>query len=210
MVSVLTARMGLLLNTLTPSRIRIYKALDQTVELQAVASTWPISLVSAPLSVLSTMVSKLLLAAVVLSTKSTVGANPLHMREHPYTSPITPPFGLEYVFSAKLSLSPPSQPIPIYGGVAVTEVITHGTVAGPAINATIAGGTAFDDFYENGAINIPTIDVYGTTSDNLSVAVHEYGLGSKQAQLTRLVRIALAALLTSILSLPTDHQRRRR
>ncbi|KAF2105750.1 hypothetical protein BDV96DRAFT_676997 [Lophiotrema nucula] len=96
------------------------------------------------------------------------------------------PFGLQYVFSANLTLGSVSDPIPIYGGVTITETITNGTVFGPVINATIQGGAAFAEVYQNQTIQVPTIDAYGSTSDGLSFAIHETGIGSQAAQMTRI------------------------
>ena len=105
---------------------------------------------------------------------------------HP-RAPAAATFGIEYVFSAKLTLGSASSRIPIYGGFTITETIPKGTVTGPYINATIEGGQAFANVYKNGTLQEPLIEVYGTTSDGLPFQVHETGLGSNQAQMTRIV-----------------------
>jgi Protein of unknown function (DUF3237) len=86
-----------------------------------------------------------------------------------------------------LKLGDPSniRPILIPGGYLVNEPITSGTVVGPSINATVQGGFAHPSVY--GALQVPSIDLYGMTNDGQAFYIHETGIGSNAAQVTRLV-----------------------
>lgn len=126
------------------------------------------------------------LSAFILFLRLVVASPSLYTR-----APAAAPFGLEYVFSVNLTIGSVSKPIPIYGGVTITETISHGIVYGPAINATIEGGAAYANIYENQTIQVPSINAYGMTSDGLPFTVQETGIGSLEAQMTRIVRAAL-------------------
>lgn len=97
------------------------------------------------------------------------------------------PFNFTYLFTATLKLGDPSniRPILIPGGYLVNEPIMSDTVVGPSINATVQGGFAHPSVY--GALQVPSIDLYGMTSDGQAFYIHETGTGSNAAQVTRLV-----------------------
>ena len=56
-----------------------------------------------------------------------------------------------------------------------------------AINATILDGFSHSPLYNNGTLQVPVIDVYGTTHDGAAYYIHEEGIGSNAAQVTRIV-----------------------
>ena len=58
-----------------------------------------------------------------------------------------------------------SSPLMIPGGVLINEPIASGTVSGPVVNATIDGGFAHPSLYNNMALQVPAIDLYGVTDD---------------------------------------------
>jgi hypothetical protein len=104
----------------------------------------------------------------------------------------TLPFNTTYVFSVAIGLGqPPStlsqKPITIPGGVVVPEPILNGTVSGPAFNGTIISGLATPAQYENQTLQVATIDLYGVSSDGYPFRIHETGVGSISAQITRIV-----------------------
>jgi hypothetical protein len=96
------------------------------------------------------------------------------------------PFNFTKLFTATLNLGKPSSYIPIPGGVLVNEPILSGRVVGPTINGTITGGFAHPPIY-NGTLQVPVIDLYGTSDDGMDFYVHETGIGSNAAQVTRIV-----------------------
>lgn len=101
---------------------------------------------------------------------------------------------LTYVFSVQVQLGPPptqigDNPITIPGGVAVPEPILGGTFSGPLLNATISSGLAVPQIYQNGTQQEPIIDLYGVTEDGHPFSIHETGVGSPNAQMTRIVRL---------------------
>ncbi|MCJ1462728.1 hypothetical protein MMC07_001331 [Pseudocyphellaria aurata] len=96
------------------------------------------------------------------------------------------PFQLQPIFTAKLILGKPYAPIPIPGGVLINEPITGGSVSGRGINGTILGGFAHPPVYNNGTLQVPVIDVYGVSEDGESFYIHETGVGSIPAQVTRI------------------------
>ncbi|KAK5242385.1 hypothetical protein LTR96_007222 [Exophiala xenobiotica] len=103
----------------------------------------------------------------------------------------TLPFNTTYVFSVAIGLGqPPStltqNPITIPGGVVVPEPILNGTVSGPAFNGTIISGLATPAQYENQNVQVATIDLYGVSSDGYPFRIHETGVGSISAQITRI------------------------
>lgn len=102
------------------------------------------------------------------------------------------PFNFTYLFTAHLSLGAPQGPIPIPGGVRIIEAILNGTVTGPAINATLGYSLATPSITNNGTIQRPIINAVGTTDDGLPLYLYETGLGSPNAQVTRIVRIVHA------------------
>lgn len=105
--------------------------------------------------------------------------------------PLPLPFQFQPLFAANLILGRPSQPIAIPGGILINEPITGGTVSGPAINGTVQGGFAHPAVYGNGGAmrrQVPVIDVYGVSDDGESFYIHETGVGSLTAQVTRIVR----------------------
>ena len=103
-------------------------------------------------------------------------------------------FNVTYLFTANLELgNPPSgisqKPITIPGGVRVPEPILNGTVSGPYINATITSGLAAPEIYNNGTLQVAVIDLYGITTDGYPLHIHETGIGSPSAQVTRIVSL---------------------
>lgn len=101
------------------------------------------------------------------------------------------PFELQPIFTANLVLGKPYQPITIAGGVLINEPITGGSVSGSAINGTIEGGFAHPPVYNNGTLQVPVIDVYGVSEDGESFYIHETGIGTMAAQVTRIVGLSL-------------------
>lgn len=101
--------------------------------------------------------------------------------------PANLPFNLTYLFTAELALGPPNAPITIPGGVRIAEAIVNGTVSGPALNGTIIGGLAVPAVYENQTVQAPIIEAYGASKDGVTFRLHEEGIGSPQAQVTRIV-----------------------
>lgn len=99
------------------------------------------------------------------------------------------PFNFTYLFTAHLSLGAAAKPIPIPGGVRIIEHILNGTVTGPAINATIDSSLATPSVTSNGTIQVPVINVVGTTDDGFPFYIYEVGIGSPSAQVTRIVSV---------------------
>ena len=108
------------------------------------------------------------------------------------------PLSFTPVFVANLILGKPSSRIMIAGGVLVNEPITGGTVFGSAINGTIESGFAHPPIYENGTLQVPIIDLYGTTDDGQAFYIHEEGIGSNAAQVTRIVSLSNALYVVLI------------
>ena len=102
--------------------------------------------------------------------------------------PTEMPFSTIYLFSADLALGTATAQVVASCGVRVIEPIVNGTVTGPAINATIASGTALPLLYSNGTIQQPIIELYGKTDDDVAFYIHEEGIGVPSAQMTRIVR----------------------
>ncbi|KAF2155387.1 hypothetical protein K461DRAFT_112791 [Myriangium duriaei CBS 260.36] len=123
----------------------------------------------------------------VLSTATLISAAPAPSPPATKIPPPPSPFVLEHIFTGILHLGPASKPITTPGGVLVTEAITSGTVTGKAINATVQGGFAHPAVYSNGTVQSPVIDAYGVTEDGLSFYLHEEGVGTPQAQVSRIV-----------------------
>lgn len=99
-----------------------------------------------------------------------------------------PTFNTTYLFTATVILSPaPPNPITIPGGVVVPEPIVGGTVTGPYLNANITSGLATPRVYRNGTLQEPVIDLYGVTDGGVPFTVHETGIGTPEAQVTRIV-----------------------
>lgn len=115
-----------------------------------------------------------------------------HISASPYPSgiPVTVthplPFHFQPIFTVNLILGKPYQPIKIPGGVLINEPIAGGTVSGSAINGTILGGFAHPPVYNNGTLQVPVIDVYGVSDDGESFYIHETGIGTQAAQVTRI------------------------
>jgi hypothetical protein len=101
------------------------------------------------------------------------------------------PFNFTYLFTAHLNLGAAEKPITIPGGVRVVEPILNGTVTGPAINATISPSLAMPTIVNNGTLQRPVINAFGTTDDGFPFYLYESGVGSGQAQTTRIVSSAL-------------------
>ncbi|RMZ78738.1 hypothetical protein DV737_g3764, partial [Chaetothyriales sp. CBS 132003] len=98
-----------------------------------------------------------------------------------------------YLFSAKVYLGKPLNPIPLLdGGVRIVEPITGGTISGPAFEATIDGGLAAPvittpSSSDNTTAQMAYIYAYGHASDGSPFYIEESGIGSGAAQTTRLV-----------------------
>ena len=98
------------------------------------------------------------------------------------------PFKFTELFTVTLNVGKILKPLDIPGGVLISEPIKGGTVVGPYINGTIQGGFAHPSVYGNGKLQVPTIDVYGMTTDGQSFYIHEEGIGLGSSQVTRIVR----------------------
>ena len=99
------------------------------------------------------------------------------------------PLSFTPLFTTNLTLGKPSNPIPIPGGILITEPLTGGTISGASINATIESGFGHPPFYENNTLEVAVIDGYGTTSDGQTFYLHEEGVGSGDGQVTRVVSL---------------------
>jgi hypothetical protein len=99
-----------------------------------------------------------------------------------------------YLFTAELYVGHVLNPIPLLEGGSVTiEPLVNGTVNGPALNGTIYSGFAAATVASNNtvtgnnvSVQIPSIYVYGETSDGLPFYVQETGVGPIAGQNTRL------------------------
>ena len=114
------------------------------------------------------------------------------------------PLGLKLAVTGTIRLGKPLEPIAVPGGSRNSELSTHrnrvcrdldmmivepiigGTLFG-VINATIEGGVAYPQDFDNGTVSVPQIILYGTTSDNSSFLIQEAGVGSLAHQNTRIV-----------------------
>ena len=81
----------------------------------------------------------------------------------------------------------------IEGGSVLVEPIANGTITGPYLNGTIQSGFAAAVVVTNNTVTgtnkvvqIPSIYVFGETSDGLPVYVRESGVGPQPGQNTRL------------------------
>jgi hypothetical protein len=138
----------------------------------------------------------LLLSLVFALVPTTTFASPVHgngVIERTTSAPITPPFNLNYLFTAHLTLGKPLPTIPVPGGVLVPEPIVGGIVSGPAINATITGGIATPSIYNNGTVQVPVIEAWGVTSDGFGFVINQEGIGMPKGQVTRIVSAAKAS-----------------
>jgi hypothetical protein len=126
-----------------------------------------------PLLLLSSLLSRAIVSANPITPKSVVEVGCL-------------PFNFTKLFTATLKLGAPSNFIPIPGGVLINEPILSGKVAGPAINGTIKGGFAHPPIYK-GTLQVPIIDLYRASDDGMDFYIHETGIGSNVAQVTRIV-----------------------
>ena len=101
------------------------------------------------------------------------------------------PFKFTYLFTVDLDLNTtyPAKPIPIPGGVQVTEPIVHGTVAGPAANGTIVSGIATPAVHYNNTVQVPVIQAWGFMDDGVGFSINEVGTGKPMGQITRIVSL---------------------
>ncbi|KAF4958985.1 hypothetical protein FSARC_10888 [Fusarium sarcochroum] len=111
-----------------------------------------------------------------------------------------------YLFTAHLNLAKPLDPIPLVeGGVVIVEPLINGTINGHTLNGTIHGGLVGAVVAVNNTITgkkpvqIPSIYVYGETSDGLPFYVQETGIGPPSGQNTRL-QVAVAGKYKSLQS----------
>lgn len=161
--------------------------------------------------------------ALIAATVSSVAASPiLATTDTTITAASTPslPFNFTQIFTASLALGNASSQIPIPGGALINEPIAGGSVTGSAVNGTIQGGFAHPPIYNNGTLQVAEIDVYGVTSDGQAFYIHEEGVGSNSAQVTRIVSatetkvlstfaLAEPCQLFSLAALLADYHRRR-
>ncbi|KAL8829802.1 MAG: hypothetical protein Q9191_001805 [Dirinaria sp. TL-2023a] len=108
------------------------------------------------------------------------------------------PLGLELAVIGTIRLGKPLRSITVPGGSRNIEPIIGGTLSG-VINATIEGGVAYPQVFENGTVSVPQIILYGTTSDNSSFLVQEAGVGSLAHQNTRIDKTRLIFIYFQIL-----------
>ncbi|MCJ1234210.1 hypothetical protein MMC14_002169 [Varicellaria rhodocarpa] len=114
-------------------------------------------------------------------------------------APTPSPPALTYLFSVTLNIGNATKPIPIPGGVRIgehpltlflffypVEPLLSGTITGPAVNGTIEGGLAYPPVLYNQTLQVPQINIYGTTSDGYPFFASEMGVGSPSDQITRL------------------------
>jgi hypothetical protein len=106
----------------------------------------------------------------------------------------TPTPALTYVFTAKLNVGRPLDPIPLLqGGSRTIEPLINGTISGPYLNGTVKSGfaapiTAFGTTVTGDTtVQIPEIYLYGVTSDGLPFYIQESGIGPVTGQNTRVV-----------------------
>ncbi|KAM0812398.1 hypothetical protein AB5N19_12388 [Seiridium cardinale] len=112
-----------------------------------------------------------------------------------------------YLFTATLYVGDVLKPIPlIQGGNVIIEPLVNGTIVGPFLNGTVHSGFAAATVVSNNtitgnntSIQIPSIYVYGQTSDGLPFYVQEAGIGPMADQNTRLV-IAVGGKYSSLQS----------
>lgn len=78
---------------------------------------------------------------------------------------------------------------------ALVEPITSGTLTGPAINATIFGGTAYPTFYNNQTVEVPTLFIYGNTTDGYPFLAKGEGVGVATGQIVRIVSFDFSYLM---------------
>jgi hypothetical protein len=101
-------------------------------------------------------------------------------------SPNPLPFKFTYPFTATLKGDNPSTPIFIPSGILVTgRAWTTATIDGPSLNGTIQGGFDHPSIY--GKLQLPSVDVYGMSSDVKLFYLHGAGIGSRTAKVARLV-----------------------
>ena len=74
------------------------------------------------------------------------------------------------------------------------EPLLSGTITGPAVNGTITGGLAYPPVLYNQTLQVPNINIYGTTSDGYPFFATELGVGTPSEQITRLVSSLPTAL----------------
>ncbi|KAK6077461.1 hypothetical protein SCUP515_04989 [Seiridium cupressi] len=112
-----------------------------------------------------------------------------------------------YLFTATLYVGDVLSPIPlIEGDNVIIEPLVNGTIVGPFLNGTVHSGFTAATVVSNNAITgndtsiqIPSIYVYGHTSDGLPFYVQEAGVGPMTDQNTRLV-IAVGRKYSSLQS----------
>jgi hypothetical protein len=101
---------------------------------------------------------------------------------------------LTHIFSAKLNVGRPLDPIPLLqGGTRTIEPLINGTVTGPLINGTIIAGfaapitAAGNNITGKTPVQLPQIYFYGITCDGTPFYAHEEGIGPIAGQNTRVV-----------------------
>jgi hypothetical protein len=96
------------------------------------------------------------------------------------------PLNFMKLFTATLKLGHHSNYMLISDGVFVNEAITSGKLVRPATSGAIKGGFAYSPIY-NGTLQVSVIDLYGTSDYGIDHYIHETGIGSNAAQITRIV-----------------------
>ena len=106
------------------------------------------------------------------------------------TTTISTP-ALTHVFTAKLTVGRPLDPIPLLeGGSRTIEPLINGTISGPYLNGTVKTGFAAPitvSGTDNTTVQIPQIYVYGVMSDGLPFHIQESGIGPVAGQSTRII-----------------------
>ncbi|KAG8527888.1 uncharacterized protein KY384_006804 [Bacidia gigantensis] len=92
-----------------------------------------------------------------------------------------------FLFTADLTLGAALPPIDIPGGTRLLTPVTGGTITGPALNATVTGGTAYPLFRNKMTVEEPEIIVFGTTDKNGTFFGTLAGVGSPVDQIVRIV-----------------------
>lgn len=69
------------------------------------------------------------------------------------------------------------------------EPIIGGRISGPAINATVKGGVAYPNVFDNGNLQDAFITTYGTTREGEAFLVQVVGVGKPSEQFSRIVSL---------------------
>ncbi|KIM84042.1 hypothetical protein PILCRDRAFT_6883 [Piloderma croceum F 1598] len=123
-------------------------------------------------------------AAFTLAFLSTATANPLFPRVvAAFNTTASPPI-FDHLFTAQLTLGKGLN-VTIPSGFRAVEPIENGTIIGPGLNATITGGSAHNIVIYDETVEIPEINVFGTTDDGEPFFVTQTGIGHPGHQISR-------------------------